>query len=292
MIKLSILTTITNPKERQDKFKEALECYKDLADEIVVVDGGNPTKDDSRIDDLGKIKVVYFNWPYEWNWVELPRHLNAGRKQCTGDWILKLDIDQFFHEKDFDQIRKKLIECPEDCQVATFQKMSMVYDGKYYQKGGQPIAFRNNSEIVIGKNLDKETDLCFPIRQIGVEEVIYKWDLSPEYDKGGDLIYSLPVGHDLSIYKTGIQYWNYDYFFKTKEFTRKEFWRFSRAYHRYFGTWKFGDSEEESFKIFINMQEARYKQSPYTYKLEDHSKYIREAVKNLTPEMFGYSGWK
>ena len=154
--------------------------------------------------------------------------------------------------------------------------MSFVAGKKYFQKGGQPIAFRNEHKVVIGKNLDKETDLCFPIKQTGIT-----------YVAG----YDLPVGTELMAFKTGISYWNYDYFFKTKEFTKKEFWRFSRAYNRYFKKWTFGDSEEASFKIFLDMQRGRYNRAPYTYKLKDHSKHIQQAIKELTPEQFGHSGW-
>jgi len=48
-----------------------------------------------------KVKYIWEPWPYEWNWVELPKHLNIGLAECTGDWVLKLDIDQFIHEDDF-----------------------------------------------------------------------------------------------------------------------------------------------------------------------------------------------
>lgn len=276
-MRISILTTVTNPKERQDKFKEAFECYKDLADELVVVDGSNLSSKDGRIDILSdRTKMVYLHWPQEWNWVQLPKSLNAGREQCTGDWILKLDVDQFIHEKDFKEIRKRLSQCPKNAEALTFQKMSMTYGKKYYEKGGQPIAFRNLPEIVIGKATDKETDLCFAIRQSGIEKT---------------LSYDLPIGRSLIEERTGVSYWNYDYFFKTKEFTKKEFWRFSRAYHRYFKSWEFGKDEDASFELFLNMQKSRHDKALYTYKLEDHPKYIREAVKNLTPEQFGYNGF-
>jgi hypothetical protein len=282
-MRISVLTTITNPERRQDKWYEALSCYLDFADEVVVVDGSqehcckSAIFDNSRLN-TGKVELnfIFLEWPHEWNWVELPRHLNAGRKQCTGDWIIRLDIDQLFHEKDFDKIRQKLAECPSDCQVATFQKMSLVYGKKYYQKGGQPIAFRNLPEIVIGRNLDRETDLCFAIKKTGDELV-------------GD--YKLPVGVDLPSFKTGIQYWNHDYFFKTEDFVRSEFWRFSRAHNRYFGSWRFGDNKEASFKVFLNMMKGRHDRAPYTLKTGDCPKYIEEAVRNLRPGQFGYSGF-
>ena len=36
-MKISIFTSMTNPEERMDPWKEALECYNDFADEVIVV---------------------------------------------------------------------------------------------------------------------------------------------------------------------------------------------------------------------------------------------------------------
>ena len=36
-MKISIFTSYTDPERRMDPWKEALDCYKDFADEVVVV---------------------------------------------------------------------------------------------------------------------------------------------------------------------------------------------------------------------------------------------------------------
>ena len=159
----------------------------------------------------------------------------------------------------------------------------MTYGGKYFQKGGQPICFRNKPNIKIGKNKDKKTDLCFAIDYTGSVKIVDLVCLKESY--------YLPVGNQLKEFKSGIKYWNYDYFFKTQLFTKKEFWRFSRAWNRYCGDWQFGGSEATSFKIFMDGMKGKHDKAPYTYELEDHSKYIKEAVKNLTKDQFGHSAW-
>ena len=276
-MRVSVLTTITNPDKRQDKWREALTCYKDFADEVVVVDGssvnGRPEWKDFTVDNF---KIVYLSWPYEWNWIELPRHLNAGLRECTGDWVVKLDIDQFIYEDEFKSFRDTLSKCPPDTDVVTFQKMSMTYGKKYYQKGPTPIAFRRKENIKIGKNKTKRIDLCFPID--------FKY-----YEKVDD--YELPVGKPLKMMKGRQHFWNYDYFFKTKEFTQEEFFRFSRAYHRFYKSWEFGKNKEDAFDCFLNMMKGRHERAPYTYELKDHPKWIRKAVENIKPEQFGYNAW-
>ena len=112
----------------------------------------------------------------------------------------------------------------------------------------------------------------------------------PSHDRGGG-IYELPTGEGLRVVKGRQHFWNYDYFFKDKETTRKEFWRFSRAYHRYFNKWTFGETEEKSFDVFWRAMESRHASAPYDTKLEDHPKWIRSAVETINPNLFGHSAW-
>jgi hypothetical protein len=287
-MKLTILTTITNPSLRQDRWIEALSCYQDLADEVVIVDGSEKKVLNTNLHFGNKFKVVHLPWPYNWNWIELPRHLNAGLSQATGDWILKLDIDQLIHENDFQGLRQTLADLPSDCQGATMQKKSFTYQGKYFEKGGQEILFRNDKNIRFGKNIDKRTDLCFPIVVMGSEQVYYYGSNDHEAPQDS---YDLLYGKSLKSMKTRFSYWNYDYFFKTEDFTRREFWRMSQAYEKYFGSFDFGDSEEASFQKFLNMIKGRHDRSPYTADLSIHSKYIRKEVEELTPEQLGFNCW-
>lgn len=292
-MKISILTTITNPEERQDKWLEALDCYSDLADEIIVVDGHDWYDEKSgkeigldhhalftaRSNKFQKVRWLYLEWPCEWNWVELPRHLNAGLERCTGDWVIKMDIDQLFHEDTFEEIRDRLQGLY--ASIATFQKYSFVLVNKFYQKAEIPIAINKNRfpDIKFGLATDEETDLCYPIRQTEVKIV-------------GD--YELPVGKAIPTEewgRTGVAYYNYDYTFKTKDLAKNEFWRFAKAYQRFFGTWPWGSTKEESFKVFIKMMRGRLERCIYEIKPDAHPKYIQEAVKNITPEQFGYNGW-
>lgn len=277
-MKLTILTTITRPNERQDKWIEALSCYHELADEVIVVNGSGlmPIQIKAR---FPKVKEVSLFWEHDWNWIELPRHLNAGLDEATGDWVLKLDIDQLIHEDDFSALRELLADIPKECHSATMQKMSLTYAKKYYEKGSQEVLFRRLKGIRFGKNIQRKTDLCFPVDTNGI--------------KGFETVdgYVLPLGKSLKSYRTRFHYWNYDYFFKTEEFTKKEFWRMAQAYQRYFGEYAFGDSEEASFQCFLNMVHSRYLKSPYTAELETHPKFIQDAVKTLTSKQLGFNCW-
>lgn len=266
-MRLSILTTITNPEKRQDKWHEALACYLDLADEVIVVDGTllAPLIKSSKI--ISKIKYIFLPWSDEWSWEELPKHLNTGLDQCTGDWVLKLDIDQFIHEKDFVKLRTKLEEADSKYYpTASLSKFTVFSPTKAFQKGQIPIAInrRSKSKIAFGLDPKIRTDLCYPILVAGWKEI------------NG---YKLPIGNVIEkTFRTGIRLYNYDYFFKDLEFSLSEFERFARAYERFFKTKPF------SAETFLALRRAYSRKTNYKLSLDDHPKYIRKAVREVIEE--------
>ena len=66
-MKLSIFTSMTNPDERNDPWKEATRCYEDFADEVVVA--GETWPEEFKFDYIGKVFQDGFN-------------------QSTGDWVI------------------------------------------------------------------------------------------------------------------------------------------------------------------------------------------------------------
>ena len=78
---------MTNPEQRCDPWKEALECYNFYFDQVVTV--GKYRPDEFKFDLIGK----YFQ---------------KGFNETKGDWIFRMDIDYFFHEKDLDRLRKSV----------------------------------------------------------------------------------------------------------------------------------------------------------------------------------------
>ena len=55
---------MTNPEERMDPWKEALSCFKDFADDVVIV---------------GE------NWPYEFKWDQIGKVFQEGFEKSNGD---------------------------------------------------------------------------------------------------------------------------------------------------------------------------------------------------------------
>ena len=86
-MKISIFTTMTNPEKRMDPWKEALECYNFFADEVVVVGD---------------------DWPTEFSWDHIGKTFQKGYDKCTSDWVMRMDIDYFLHEKNKNKLEKDI----------------------------------------------------------------------------------------------------------------------------------------------------------------------------------------
>ena len=280
------MTTISDPVRREDKWKQAIDCYLDLADEVVVV-YGNGKKDEyllsstykNRVPYGKELKVVDVSWSYEWNWIELPRHLNAGLDECTGDWVIRFDIDQLMSKTEFSNLKQEIEKkCPSDVDVVSIQQMNTIYKKRYHLKVGKHIILRNSAKkkIRFGKMIGGKTDLC---QLVEVKE----------YEKVND--YKLPVGIKPAHFRTGRHFWNYNYLFKTKELALEELMRFSRAHERYFGNHIWGTTKEQALEKFLKMMKGRYENAIHTYKLYDHPEYIRKEVETLQPEQFGFNAW-
>ena len=93
---ISIIVTVGNerqgPEERGDVWREAINCYEDLADEVIIVSGNKNFKHKTK-----KTRTIFLEWPWIWDWVELPKHLNAGLERAEGEFVIRCDIDYFFH---------------------------------------------------------------------------------------------------------------------------------------------------------------------------------------------------
>lgn len=310
-MKISIFTTLTDPERRQDAYLEALECYLDFADEVVVVNGSKLFN--WRLEDIKengheynifepeKLKIINYKWPEEFDWTFISEQFQRGYNTCTGDWAIRMDLDYLLHEDDFEAVREFLERC--DAPVACFPKRQFLKADRYSVKAIMPIAF-NKKKYGDRIKLDSGLDLCQPSldgKEIDKSEMPIVARKVPtiiaDNITGKQREARLPNTFEEDgityVYSGFIPIWNYECILKTEEVEAKEFYRMARAWGRTFGKNMMGiDSEEYALERFLQMQTARYKATKQNViSLEQHPKYIQEAIKNLTPEQFGYDGW-
>jgi hypothetical protein len=272
--KLSIFTTITNPFERMDPYLEAIESYLDLADEVVIMNGDHSEhlphfhRIFGKLDKSDKIKVVTRYWPDEFPWEFIGQQFQRGYDACTGDWVIRADLDYIFHERDMGKIRTFLeILSANDTPAASFWKYQfLLVDG--YQIKSRPVIAINKRKFGNRIKLNGGGDLCAPTLD-GYELTS---DMVPEI--------RCPI-------------YNYDFCFKTQGVVAQDFSRFTRAWNRHFGDWPFGGpTPEMALQGFKEMMLGRFTGRERQHiALEKHPKYIQDTIRNMTPEMFGHSLW-
>jgi hypothetical protein len=112
MSNISIFTSMTNPEERRDPWKEALNCYESFADEV---------------------KIIGKDFPYEFKWDYFRKIFQEAFNECKGSWVFRMDVDYFFHEKDLSRI-KFLLKKFEDYPAIAFPQFQFFTLDRYQLK--------------------------------------------------------------------------------------------------------------------------------------------------------------
>lgn len=268
-MKLSIFTTITHPLQRGDNSADALKCYDELADEVVIVDGTPLTPGTLRGEQFSMVdsprKYVLSHWPKEFDWKFIGEQFQRGYEACTGDWVIHADIDFIFHENDFKRIRE-VLQANSNEPALSFYKWQFILPDRYNLKSRLVIAV--NKKLCGDKiKFNSGRDLCQPSLQ-GIE-------LSPERVK-----------------ESGIAFYNYEKLKKTKEQIAEDQGRMERAYKRHFGRFQMrtNGSNTNAYKQWVKAQQGKFAKPQAHIELKDHPKYIYKTIRKLKPEQWGYSG--
>ena len=224
-----------------DPWKEAISCYEDFADEVIVL--GNNFKTEFMFSDFAPMFEDGFN-------------------RSTGDWVIKLDIDTIFHEKDLKKLRS-LLEKYNEFPAISLKKYQFFTPERYHMK--------SRMSMVINKRKYKDV----------------------RFNGGGDLCDPVVNGVHITeknVPRANIAYWNYDCLFKTKDVISNDRARFARAWERTFGDFgdRGGPTPELAYSAWLNMIEERYKKHIFTVKINDHPKYIQEKLQNINNNQFGF----
>ena len=238
---LSIFTSMTNPDDRNDPWKESLKCYEDLADEVIIVGD---------------------KWPNEFSWEVIGNTFQEGLDKSSSDWVIRMDIDYFFHEKDFRKIRNA-IDRFKDYPALAFPQYQFFTPNRYQIKTRLCIAFN--------KRLYPEIKL----------------------NGGGDLTLATLNNRLINpklVPNINTPIYQYDSLFRTKKIIAEDRARFARAWNRYFGQYndRGGPTSEEAYQAWYNMVQDRYPKHTFKIKIEDHPKFIIENLKQLQSDQFGY----
>lgn len=306
---ISVLTTQTYAMQRQDPFIEALRNYLDFADEVVIVDGDKEGLTSEFVNRLmrmsdsifSKIKLVNYEWPDEFEWSHIGKAFQKGYEAATGKFVVKLDLDQFIHEDDFEAIRE--FSKGQTAPVCRMPKKQFLRCDYFKAKAHLPFVL-NKGKYGDRIRLDSGIDLCEPSidgEHIDLDTmpivarkipIVISDSVTPEQIKNRVPNYFIEGGVKYT-YTDEIPIWNYDKSFCDKKVIAKEFARFGRAWKRTFGNTPFSEGDEsKSLDEFMRLMKGRWSRHGWTKcELEDHPKYVQELIKNLTPDRFGFNGF-
>ena len=84
--------------------------------------------------------------------------------------------------------------------------------------------------------------------------------------------------------------WNYEMMFKTKEIIFNDRVRYAKAWYDYFNDWGIfgGGTKEEAYNAWFKLIKERYPKHVYKVKIDEHPKYIKDRLSQITPDQFGY----
>ena len=241
MGELTIFTTMTSPEKRMDPWEEALECYNFFTYNVVIV---------------GK------DWPEEFSFDLIGKYFQKGFEESNSDWVIRIDIDYFFHEKYKTNLLKSL--------------------NKYKN---EPVLAFPQYQFFTPERYQIKTRLCLAINKKHFPTI--------KFNGGGDLC--LPTLNDQVIKPSTVKNLNipvfqYDSMFRTKEIISDDRARFARAWYRQFGDYgnSGGETSEKAYNAWFNNIEERYKKHVTKITLDNHPVFIKDKLSNLEHDQFGY----
>lgn len=291
---ISAFITITNPERRGDLYKECIKSALGFCDELVIVDGGfehqprivsrgspNIVEVGTSLGTLGssdgsiewirslsddRIKIVHKQWGHEFSWPLIGESFHFGYENCTSDWVVHLDCDFIINEKDYGNIRRAFEQ--NNNQIAlSFWKHQYILPDRYNLK----------SRLVIAVNKGK-----------------YGGKLS--FSSGGDLCQPAIGGQYIrpeDVPEARVAFNCYEKILKSKSQIAEDQGRMERAWFRRFSYYQMGSdgTDESAYDRWITAQKGKFAKPQRHIALEEHPAVMIDAIRNLKPEQFGYSGF-
>lgn len=239
---ISIFTTFTKPELRNDPWKEALDCYFDFSDEVI---------------------VTGTDWPEEFKWKQIGKYFQDGFNKSKGDWVIRMDIDYFFHEKYLNKL-ERVLDKHKEFPAVSFPQYQFFSVDKFHLK----------------------TRLCVALNKKRFPEI--------KLNGGGDFCLATLDGKLIDPQKVpnvNIPIYQYDSMFRTKNVIAKDRARFARAWFNEFNNYgnRGGPEEDEAFNAWLNTITSKFKYHTNKFSIDLHPKYIKNKLKNLEPSQFGYN---
>lgn len=281
-MKISAHTLITNPHSSGYLiYLPAIQSFLDVADEVIVVDGGTTDESLEKLKTLrGQEKLIvysseltYWGEGDNWEWPQMAINRQVGFELCQGDWAIHFDADHILPEFEQEALLRELEHYQDKGVLFAFRVMGIA-NGKYKLAShtrkwcvNKRLALERQIPITYG--LDYETGgLDNPIIPEGqshfvdpVNGVRKPYYLGPQYPYPRSRIL------DVTIYRLG------HFFFSSEQLRYKE-QRLENAMARYQG--------RPSSKISTDQRPYKILDIDTFLRGDKHPKVLRDFVGNMS----------
>lgn len=229
-MKISAATFVTNPwSSGYVIYLPAIQSFLDLADEVIVVDGGSTDDSLERLSGLrghDKIRVVSTDQTYwgpgdAWERAQFGIQRQVAFEMSEGDWVIHFDADHLLHERERPRLLEQLRRLQDDRRDVLYAFRLVQWADGRYQKIRKLKRWCINKKLATDRHinigyglkhctggnerpiwLDRKASFIDPVTK--VEKYYYRGEAYPHY-----------AVLDCSLYK-------YDHFFlDTQQLERK-----------------------------------------------------------------------
>ena len=271
---ISAFVNITNPETGGYPYLESIKSYSELADEIVVVDGGTTDGSLEKIRKIPKVKVIEGEtWDRDFDWNIIGRNQQIGYENCQYNWRMLFAVDFILHEKYINKIKEEVKTAKKSQPAIFIDRINVLNRERAVSRGDTPWLVNSGHVAPLGYGRNSEhSSFASPIIIKGQDRNGYYGEAINKDNSGGMM--------------SGAKIYCYDYFFMIAEQIKEQRERFNSSMMRFEGRKPF--TRKIYYELFLKQARERMKHSsPFG----DHSKHIKGKINKMTPEMWGYNNW-
>jgi len=289
-MKISSFCLITNPHKFGYAWLESIQSWLPFVDELVIIDGGSEEWVLDKIRDLknSKIRIVSDKdtlWENDWSYSRMGKNFSRGYHECTGDIVIKFDIDYIVQCGDNNSEVKKF---KEDCDKAVSQNKLIISFCRYKFITLDRYYYKSWRDLAINRIACKKTNISVDYGLSNHKECRNSWMPIVEEEKRDGVSYGQILDNLNNTFASKIKVFNYGFSFSTEEQIKWVRTRHIRAEYKFKGI-DVKLNKEDIFKRFIiGGLHAFNKCRQYPITINEHPALIQDKIKNVKPNQRGY----
>jgi len=304
-LKISAFCLTTNATKFGYAFIESIKSFLPVVDELVVIDGGSTDKTIEMIEAIGdkKIRIVSdedTKWEEDWSYSRMGKNFNRGYHECTGDIVIKFDIDYVLHEDAYLSTDPKYNlrinfekAIADNALTISFCRFNFVQPDRYFFKAYKTLA-------IIKDNCRKRNISI----DYGLDMGRWAWGYEPiiTENEENDLKLGILINVKGNNFATDIKVFNYGFMFSNekqiRDIRRKHLMAECKQKNlKYkhidsncdYTVEQLKETPNKAFDEYINASIGYSRKNSINIKIEEHPQLMWDLIEDLKSEQSGYN---